>query len=49
MGGIFSINKKIESCETKRDHLLNKEKKKTPLQKKSNLGKVKCSEVRTRL
>ena len=39
MGGIFSINKKIESCETKKDHLLalNDEKKKiakTPLKKK---------------
>ena len=54
MGGIFSINKKIESCETKKDHLLalNDEKKKsvkTPLKKKSNLGKGKRSEMLTRL
>ena len=39
MGGIFSIPKKIEACETKKDHLLalNDEKKKsvkTPLKKK---------------
>ena len=54
MGGIFSVNKKIDSCETMEDHvdILKKQQKKsekTPLKKKGNLRKVKCSEVVTRL
>ena len=48
------MHKKIESCETMEDHvdILKKQKKeseKTPLKKKGNLRKVKCSEVVTRL
>ncbi len=54
MGSIFSVNKKIDSCETVEDNVnvLKKQKKqseKTPLKKKGNLRKVKCSEVVTRL